>query len=154
MRGSPGSAEGGNGHYIHLLHVDLQDVGRRQETSREDHTELLLAKSPARGVTGGGARRVDYRVPSRVTRRARPTSPSPYQHGPSYQVGVLADATFRRLNICGATRRVRILVGLGDLADPEARRLCIFIERTAEFPASIEVLSPSVGGRGDLPVLG
>ena len=32
-QGLVGYAEGGLDRYTHLLHVDLQDVGRRQETS-------------------------------------------------------------------------------------------------------------------------
>ena len=51
-RGSPSSAEGGLGRYMHLLHVDLQDAGRHQETSREHHVKLLLEKFPTRGIRG------------------------------------------------------------------------------------------------------
>ena len=51
--------------------VDLQDADRHQEMSREDHAELILARFQARGVTRGSARRVDYRVPARVSRWAR-----------------------------------------------------------------------------------
>ena len=84
--GSPGSVKGSPGCYTHLLHVDLQNGGGRQETSREDNR--------ARIVTGGGARCMDYRVPTSVSRRARHTSPSTYQHGPFDQVGAADDATF------------------------------------------------------------
>ena len=81
-------------------------------------------------------------------------SPSAYQHGPSYQVGAPDDAIFRRLSICGAMRRVQIVAGLGDLADPEARQLCIFVDRAAKFPVGAEFLLPSTGGHAELPVLG
>ena len=57
------------------------------------------------------------------------------------------DATFRRPSISGATRRVRILTRLGDLADPKARRLCFYVERAVVLPAGAEVLLPSIGGR-------
>ena len=94
VRGSPGSIKGGPSSYTHLIHVNLQDVGRRQETSREDNRELLLSRFPDREVTEGGARHVDYHVPTCVSRRARHTSPSTYNHGPSDQVGAADDATF------------------------------------------------------------
>ena len=97
---------------------------------------------------------MDYRVPACFSRRARHTSSLAYQHGPFDQVGALDDATFGRLSICGAKRRVRIFVGLGDVADPEARRLRIYGECADVFPASVEVLPPAAGGRGDFPVLG
>ena len=97
---------------------------------------------------------MDYRVPACVSRRARHTSSSAYQHGPCDQVGAPDDATFMRLNICGATRKVRVFAGLGDLADPEAQRLRIYIKRADVFPPSAEVLPPAAGGRGDLLVLG
>ena len=74
-RGLHGSVEDSPGRYTHLLHVDLQDVSRRQETSREDHAELLLARFLAWWVTRGGVRCVDYCVPDCVSRRARHTSP-------------------------------------------------------------------------------
>ena len=86
MQGLPGSVEGSLGRYTHLLHVNLLDVGQRQETSREDHAKLLLTRFPARGVTGVDTRRVDYRVPACVSRRARHTLLSSYQHGPLDQV--------------------------------------------------------------------
>ena len=73
-RGLPSSVEGSLGPYTYLLHVNLQDVGRRQETLREDHAELLLARFSARGVTGGGAHRVNYHMPACVSKRARHTS--------------------------------------------------------------------------------
>ena len=66
----------------------------------------------------------------------------------------LDDATFGRLSICGATRRVRIFVKLGDLADLEAPRLCIYVERADVVPTSAEVLSPGDRGREDLPIMG
>ena len=55
------------------------------------------------------------------------------------------DATIGRLSICGATRRVQILAVLRDLADLEARQLCIYVERAPEFPTGVEVLLPSAG---------
>ena len=82
-QGSPSSVEGGPGCYTHLLHVNLQDAGRRQETTREVHVELLLARFPARGITRGGDRHMNYRVPTCDSRRARHTSSSAYQRGPS-----------------------------------------------------------------------
>ena len=69
-------------------------------------------------------------------------------------MGAPADATFGRLSICSATRQARILVGLGELADTEARQLHIYVERSAKFFAGEEILPPSAGGRGDLLVLG
>ena len=93
-RGSSGSVKGGPGRYTYILHVDLQDVSRCQETSREDNTKLLLARFPVQGVMGDGARCVDYHVPTCVSRRARHTSPSTYQHGSSDPVGAADDATF------------------------------------------------------------
>ena len=124
-RGSTGSAEGGPGRYTHFLYVDFQDVDQRQETSREDHAEFLLARFPARGITGGGAHCIDHRVPAGFSRWARHTSSSAYQHGPSDQVSAPDNATFGRLSICGDKRRIRIFTGLGDVADPEARQLYI-----------------------------
>ena len=50
--------------------------------SREDYAELLLARFPARGITGGGARRMDYLVPAGFSRWTRHTSSSAYNHGP------------------------------------------------------------------------
>ena len=97
---------------------------------------------------------MDYSVPACFSRRARHTSSSAYQYGPSDQVGAPNDATFGRLSICGAKIRVRIFAGLGDVADPEARRFRINGERMDVFPASAEVLPPAAGGQGDLPVLG
>ena len=96
---------------------------------------------------------MDYCVSARVSRWARCSSPSTYQHGHSVQVGVPVDATFERLSICGATRQVHILTGLRDLVDPEARRLHIYLKRATEFLAGAEVLLPSARGRGDFPVL-
>ena len=69
-------------------------------------------------------------------------------------MGAPDDATFERFSICGATRRVQILAGLGDLADPEAQQLRINVERADVFPVGAEVLPPSARGREDLPVLG
>ena len=66
----------------------------------------------------------------------------------------LCSVSFGQLSICYATRRVRILAGLRDLADPEAQRLYIYVERAVEFLAGAKILLPSVGGRGDVPVLG
>ena len=153
-RGFFDSIEGDLGRYIHLLHVNHQDAGRRQETSREDYVELLLARFPARGVIGDSACRVVYRMLACVSRRARYTSRSAHQHEPSYQVGAPALANFVRLSICGAARRVRIFTRLGDLADPEAWQLRINVERAIEFPVGIEILPPSTRGRGDFRVLG
>ena len=102
----------------------------------------------------GGARCVDYRVLNYVSMWARHTSPSTYQHDPSDQVGASADTTFGQLSIYGATRRVLILIRLGDLLDPEVLRLCIYVERAVEFPARAKVLPPSVGGQADLPIMG
>ena len=81
MRGPFGSTDVGPGYYTHLLYVDLQDAGRSQETSREDYAELFLARFLARGITGGGARRMDHRVPVDFSRRTRHTPSSTYQHG-------------------------------------------------------------------------
>ena len=67
--GTPSPFEGGPSRYTHLLHVNFQDAGWCQETSQEVHAELFLARFPARGVKGGGARRVDYRVSSYVSGR-------------------------------------------------------------------------------------
>ena len=97
---------------------------------------------------------MNYRVPAWVSRWARHTSPLAYQHGPFDQVGAPAYATFERLSVYGVTRRVKIVVRLRDLVDPEARRLCNYVERAAEFLAGAEILPPSVRGRGDLLVLG
>ena len=69
-------------------------------------------------------------------------------------MGAPDDATFGRLSICGATWYVQILARLGDLANPEKQRLCIYFECTIKFPDGAEVLPPLVGGKGDLPVLG
>ena len=69
-------------------------------------------------------------------------------------MGALDDATFERLSICGAKRRVWIFAGLGDVMDPEVRQLYIYGECADVFPASAEVLSPAARGQGDLPVLG
>ena len=154
VRGSPSFVEGGPGHYTHLLHIDLQDVNRRQEIFREDHAKLFLVRSLARGVTWGNARRVNYRVPTRVLRRARHMSPLAYQHGPSDPIDVSDDATFVRLSICGATIWVQILAGLRDLADLEAWQLCIYVECAVEFPAGAEVLLRSAREHEDLLVLG
>ena len=77
-RGPTGSTEVGSGRYTHLLYVDLQDAGRSQETSREDHAELLLARFPASGITGGSARGMDHRVPAGLSRRARHTKSLAY----------------------------------------------------------------------------
>ena len=51
-------------------------------------------------------------------------------------------------------RQVRILARLGNLADPEAWRLCINVKRAVELLAGAEVLSPSAGNGETLPVLG
>ena len=40
------------------------------------------------------------------------------------------------------------------MADPEAGRLRIYVERANMFPVGAEVLPAAVGGRGDLSVLG
>ena len=60
-------------------------------------------------------------------------------------MGAPDDATFRRLSIGGAKRRVLTFAGLGDVADPEARRLRIYGERADVFSAGAEVLPPAVG---------
>ena len=86
-------------------------------------------------------------MPACVLRQARHISPSVYQQGPSDQVGAQDDATFGLLSIYGVTRQVRILARLRNLADLEARRLCIHVKRVAEFPSGVEVLPPSAGGR-------
>ena len=39
------------------------------------------------------------------------------------------------------------------MADFEARRLCIYVERVDVFLAGAEVLQVAVGGRGDIPIL-
>ena len=59
-------------------------------------------------------------------------------------MGAQDDATFGRLSICGAKRRVRIFARLGDVADPEARRLRIYGELTDVVPVGVEVLPPAV----------
>ena len=82
------------------------------------------------------------------------TSSSAYQHSPSDQVGASDDATFERLSIYDATRRVWILDGLGDLTELEARQLCIYVKRANMFSAGAEVLPLNPMGQGDLPVLG
>ena len=105
-------------------------------------------------MTGGSACCMDYRVPACFSRQARYTSSSAYQHSPSDQVGASDDATFGRLSICGVKRRVRIFAGLGNVADPEAQRLCIYGECADVLPASAEVLPPAARGRGDLSLLG
>ena len=69
-------------------------------------------------------------------------------------MGAPDDATFGRLSIGGAKRRVQTFAGLRDEADLEAWRLCIYCERADVFSADAEVLPPAVGGRGDFPVLG
>ena len=69
-------------------------------------------------------------------------------------MGAPNDATVGRLSDGGATRRVWIFIRLGNVADPEARRLRIHVERADVFPAGLEVLPAAAGGRGDLPVLG
>ena len=69
-------------------------------------------------------------------------------------MGAPDDATFGRLSIGGAKRRVRTFTGLGDVADPEKRRFCIYGERVDVFSAGAEVLPPTAGGREDFPVLG
>ena len=92
--GTPGPFEGSPGCYTHLLHVNFQDVGWCQETSREVHAKLFLARFPGLGVKGGGARHMGYRVSSCVSGRARHTQPAVGQHGPSDQVGAPDDATF------------------------------------------------------------
>ena len=69
-------------------------------------------------------------------------------------MGVPEDATFGRLSIGGAKRRVRTFARLGDVADLEARRLCIYDKRADVFSAGAEVFLPVAGGRGDFPVLG
>ena len=40
------------------------------------------------------------------------------------------------------------------MADPEAGRLRIYVERANVFPAGAEVLLATTGGQGDLLVLG
>ena len=97
---------------------------------------------------------MDCRVPAYVSRRAWHTSSSAYQHSPSDQVGARDDVTFWILSIYGATRRAQIFVGLGDLPNPKARRLRIYVERADVFPTGVEVLLPAAKGQGDLPVLG
>ena len=47
-------------------------------------------------------------------------------------------------------RWVWIFAGLGDVADPKARRLCIYV---AVFQAGAEFLQAVVGGRRDIPIL-
>ena len=69
-------------------------------------------------------------------------------------MGAPDDATFGRLSIGGAKRRVRTFAGLGDVVDPKAQRLRIYGERADVFPAGAEVLPPAAGGRGDFLVLG
>ena len=68
-------------------------------------------------------------------------------------MGGPVDITFGRPSINGATRRVRVLIRLGDLADPEARQLHFYVKRAAVFPDGAEVLVSSARGRGDLVVL-
>ena len=68
-------------------------------------------------------------------------------------MGVLDDASVGQFSDSGAMRRIRIFVELGDVADPEAQRLFICVERADVFPASAEVLPAAVGGREDLLVL-
>ena len=88
-----------------------------------------------------------YRVPACVSRRAKHTSSSAYQHALFDQVGAPYDATIKRFSICGAMWRVRIFARLGDLADPEAWRLRIYVERADVYPAGAEVLPPAAGKR-------
>ena len=40
------------------------------------------------------------------------------------------------------------------MVDPEAGRLCIYVEHADVFPAGAEVLPATAGGREDLSVLG
>ena len=44
-------------------------------------------------------------------------------------------------------RRVRIFAGLGDVIDPKAQRLYIYVECADVFPASAKVLQAAVRGR-------
>ena len=69
-------------------------------------------------------------------------------------MGAPDDATLGRLSIGGAKIRVQTFAGLGDVANPEARRLRIYREHADVFSAGAEVLPPAVGERGDFPVLG
>ena len=39
------------------------------------------------------------------------------------------------------------------MADPAARRLCIYVECTDVFPTSAELIQAAVGERGDIPIL-
>ena len=153
MRGSTGSTEVGPGRYTHLLYVDLQDASRSKETSREDNAELLLARFSARGIMGGGNRRMDHRVSTGFSRRIRHTPSSAHQHSPPDQVGAPDDATFGRLSISGAKRQVRTFAGLGDVADPEDWRLRIHGEHANVFSTGVEVLPPASRERGDFLVL-
>ena len=52
-----------------------------------------------------------------------------------------------RLSICGATRRVQILNGLGDLVDPEARRLRIYISVRPSFSLVQRFFCPQLRDR-------
>ena len=82
--GSFDFVEASLGRLTHLLHVDFKDAGRWQKTPREDHAEFLLERFSARRTSGGGASGMVYGVSACVSRQARHTPPSAYQHGPSY----------------------------------------------------------------------
>ena len=69
-------------------------------------------------------------------------------------MGTTNNTTVGRLSYGGAPRWVRIFAGLGDVADPEAVRLHIYVERAGVFPVGAEALPAAAGGRGDLLILG
>ena len=64
-------------------------------------------------------------------------------------MGVIDNATVGRLSYGGATRRVLIFARLGYVADPEAGRLRIYVERADVFPACAEALPATYGGPFD-----
>ena len=80
-----------------------------------------------------------------VLRRARHTSPLACQHGLFDKVGALDDATFGLLIIYGATRQVRILARLRDLADLEARRFAFMSSVRPSFLLVQRFFYPQLG---------